>query len=67
MKILNRLKKGRIIRTGDFRQADFSLFSKRGGAILWNAAMKGKGAQESWQFLKDSRILRYAVVAHPGT
>lgn len=64
---MNRLRKKRgRIQTGDFRQADIILFSKLGGAIPWNAPVKGKGAQ-SWQFFKDSRILRYSVVTHPGT
>lgn len=48
-----RKKRGRI-QTLDFRQAGFSLFSKLGGEIPWGAALRGKGAQESWQFFKDS-------------
>lgn len=53
--ILNGLreKRGRI-QTLDFRQADLSLFSKLGGGTPWNAALKGKVAQECWQFFKDS-------------
>lgn len=55
VKILNGLRKKRArIQTLDFRQADFSLFSKLRGGIPWDAALNGKGAQESWQFFKGS-------------
>jgi len=47
-----RKKRGRI-QTLDFRRADFSLFRKLGDGIAWDAGLKCKRAQESWQFFKD--------------
>lgn len=38
----------------DFWIAYFSLFRKLVGWIPWEAALKGKGAHESWQVFKDS-------------
>lgn len=37
----------------DFRRADFGLFRKLFGGVLWDKGLKRKEAQESWLIFKD--------------
>ncbi|GAB0187546.1 hypothetical protein GRJ2_001219900 [Grus japonensis] len=37
----------------DFRRADFGLFRDLLGRILWDKALEGRGAQDSWLVFKD--------------
>lgn len=46
-------KKSSQVQTLDFRQAEFSLFRELVGVIPWEAALKGKVAQGSWEVFKD--------------
>jgi len=39
--------------TLDFRTADFGLLRDLLGRILWDKALEGRGAQESWSVFKD--------------
>ncbi|GAB0189057.1 hypothetical protein GRJ2_001371000 [Grus japonensis] len=39
--------------TLDFRRADFGLFRDLLGRVLWDKALEGRGAQESWLVFKD--------------
>ncbi|MCQ4021238.1 hypothetical protein FK520_26920, partial [Klebsiella pneumoniae] len=37
----------------DFRKADFGLFRDLMGQVPWEAALEGRGAQESWSIFKE--------------
>lgn len=42
-----------MITTVDFRRADFGLFRDMLARVLWNKALEGIKAQESWLIFKD--------------
>lgn len=47
-------KESNKVETLDFWIAEFSLFKKLVGWIPWETALKGKGADESWQVCLDN-------------
>ena len=51
--ILGMVRRG-VIRTAlDFQRADFCLFRRLVGRILWKAVLKAKGVQEGWTLFKE--------------
>lgn len=42
--------------TLDFRKADFGFFSDLLSRVLWDKALEGRGAQESWSIFKDKLL-----------
>lgn len=62
------LKIGRRVKSKtvslDFRRADFNFFKDLLGRILWNNALKRRGAQESSETVQESGPLSSGLV-HP--
>uniref|UniRef100_K7F0W4 Reverse transcriptase domain-containing protein n=1 Tax=Pelodiscus sinensis TaxID=13735 RepID=K7F0W4_PELSI len=49
-------KESSKIHTLDFRKADFDSLRDLMGRIPWDANMKGKGVQDSWQYFKEALL-----------
>jgi len=43
-----------IVRTLNFRKANFQLFKELGNSTPWETVLRNRGTEQSWQILKDT-------------
>lgn len=44
--------------SSSLQERDYSLFRETGGGTPWEAALKGKGAQKSWQQVFEDNLFK---------